>query len=67
MGLLGGSDYPQAGFEDGDQVKSGTTKRVVDEEAGVVLYAWMERNMAGGVALTAIPIDQTDLDPEDFE
>lgn len=63
-GLFGDSDYSAVGFEDGDQAKSGTTRRVVDEEAGVVLYAWHEPTQAGGVGLAAVTPDQTDLDPE---
>lgn len=45
-----------ADFRDDDF--SGTLKRAVDVEAGVVLYAYNHGN-AGG--LTAVPIDQTRL------
>ncbi|UIO99723.1 hypothetical protein Hbl1158_14545 [Halobaculum sp. CBA1158] len=45
-----------ARFRDDDF--SGTLKRAVDVEAGVVLYAYSNGN-AGGV--TAVPIDQTRL------
>ncbi|WP_313692575.1 hypothetical protein [Halorarum halobium] len=48
-----------AEFRDDDF--SGTLKRAVDEEAGVVLYAYANGN-AGG--LTAVPIDRTRLADE---
>ena len=62
MGLFGDDDseYPRADFEMGERVKNGTTKRVVDREAGVVLYAWRDTG-AEGCGLAAVPIDQTRL------
>ena len=50
------SKLARARFRDDDF--SGTLKRAVDVEAGVVLYAYSNGN-AGG--LTAVPIDQTRL------
>ncbi|MFC7070409.1 hypothetical protein [Halobaculum lipolyticum] len=50
------SKLVRARFRDDDF--SGTLKRAVDVEAGVVLYAYSNGN-AGG--LTAVPIDQTRL------
>ncbi|WP_224270684.1 hypothetical protein [Haloprofundus salinisoli] len=38
---------------------SGTLKRAVDEEAGVVIYAYKSGNGAG---VTAVPLSQTKLD-----
>ncbi|EJN57869.1 hypothetical protein [Halogranum rubrum] len=42
-----------------DDQPNGTIKRVVDEEAGVVLYCYKNAN-AGG--MTAVPLSETDLD-----
>ncbi|QCJ46755.1 MULTISPECIES: hypothetical protein [Haloprofundus] len=42
-----------------DDQFNGTLKRVVDEDAGVVIYAYTNGN-AGGV--TAVPLSQTELD-----
>jgi len=62
MGLLGGSGNPNAGFEQGEKLSGGagaTLKRVVDEEAGVVIYA---ADTTNGYAMTAVPLDETDLE-----
>ncbi|KTG11646.1 hypothetical protein AUR64_00180 [Haloprofundus marisrubri] len=42
-----------------DDQFNGTLKRVVDEDAGVVIYAYTNGN-AGGV--TSVPLSQTELD-----
>ncbi|WP_224448353.1 hypothetical protein [Haloprofundus salilacus] len=42
-----------------DDQFNGTLKRVVDEEAGIVIYAYTNGN-AGGV--TAVPLSRTTLD-----
>ncbi|WP_224333450.1 hypothetical protein [Haloprofundus halobius] len=43
---------------------SGTLKRAVDEEAGVVIYAYKSGNGAG---LSAVPLSQTTLDIGDSD
>lgn len=52
----------KGGFKPAEQISGGANignmKRVVDEEAGVVLYAIKERNT---YALTAVPIEDTEL------
>ena len=55
------STVDRAGFAEAEDIKGGTAKRLVDEEAGVVLYA-----VAGidGYGLTAVPIEDTDLEIE---
>jgi hypothetical protein len=75
MGLFSKSDEEgdetdRAGFERGKKISShvADTKRVIDEEAGVVLYAVKNLKKGGGYGLTAIPIDETDLErPGDEE
>ena len=66
MGLLTSDevDDPEtAGFNEADGFTNhGSAKRVVDEEAGVVLYGL---NHKGSFSMTAIPIDETDLEIDD--
>jgi hypothetical protein len=65
MGLFGddSSDYG-GGFKTAESLgdNGGTAKRVIDEEAGVVLYAVMP-SMHDGYGLAAVPIEDTDLQP----
>lgn len=68
MGLLGGSggDEKKGGFTESDLLKGDNTKRVIDEEAGVVIYAVADGQGNGhGYGLTAIPIEKTDLEIEE--
>lgn len=51
-----------AGFEPADRITPhppGESRRVVDSEAGVVIYA---TNGANGYGLAAVPLAETDLD-----
>lgn len=60
MGLIGGGSDKSAGFEQGESISGGggNCKRVVDEEAGIVIYAVDAPN---GYGVTAIPKSETDL------
>lgn len=67
MGLFGSDDSTKdfSGEEIGRVSSEGSNRpselrRVVDEEAGVVLYYVLGSKAAG---LTSVPLDQTDLDP----
>jgi hypothetical protein len=51
-------DSARGGFKDGEQILT-TAKRVIDEEAGVVLYG-VKSEMAG-YGLAAVPIEDTTL------
>jgi len=60
MGLLGG-DGENAGFEEENKLSSqNVKKRVIDEEAGVVIYAISPPDE--GYGITAVPIEDTDLE-----
>jgi len=61
MGLLGG-DGENAGFDEADKLGAAEKKRVIDEEAGVVIYAVSPQSSGYGV--TAVPIEDTDLETE---
>lgn len=79
MGLFGGGEkreqkrkqkVARAGFEPKELVSDTGAFRVIDEEAGVLLYGVkIEKGDVtakdGGYGLTAIPIDQTDLEVEE--
>ena len=57
-------DSPTAGFSPEDKLGGagkGGMKRVIDEEAGVVIYAVDAGN---SYAMTAVPIEDTDLEIE---
>ncbi|QGA82756.1 hypothetical protein [Halomicrobium sp. LC1Hm] len=61
MGLFDGEELiERGGFRPRKNLEGGTCKRVIDEEAGVVLYAVMV-NGKEGYGLTAVPIEDTDL------
>ena len=67
MGLFGsGSEYSKSdrgGFKDGTEFYTGTAKRVIDEEAEVVLYAvQVPESEGGGFGLTAVPLKDTALE-----
>jgi hypothetical protein len=64
MGLLGNDD-DTAGFKDADKLGSATKKRVIDEEAGVVIYAVAPQS--DGYGLAAVPIEDTDLEIEESD
>jgi len=55
-----GTDLDTATIAHGDP--NGTLKRAVDEEAGVVVYAYKNGN-AGG--LSTVPLSDTDLDGDE--
>jgi hypothetical protein len=59
---VGQGDPVRGGFEPGDALAA-RGKRVVDEEAGVVLYATVTE--AGGYGLAAVPIEDTRLELSD--
>lgn len=69
MGLFDSDESGQdsestAGFSPADEISGGrgvAMKRVVDEEAGVVIYAVDAGN---SYAMTAVPIEDTDLEIE---
>jgi len=64
MGLIGGSNDSSAGFEHGEKLSGGTganLKRVVDDEAGVVIYA---ADTTSGYTMTAVPLSETDLETD---
>jgi hypothetical protein len=69
MGLFGGDgggDEEKGGFTDANLLKGDNAKRVVDEEAGVIIYAVADGQGNGhGYGLTAIPIEETDLEIEE--
>jgi hypothetical protein len=67
MGLLGGGggDEEKGGFSESDLLNGDNAKRVIDEEAGVVIYAVADGQGNGhGYGLTAIPIEETNLEIE---
>lgn len=51
-------DKERGGFARAEQINQ-SGKRVIDEEAGVVIYA--SAGGTGGYAMTALPIEETDL------
>jgi hypothetical protein len=59
MGLIGGNGK-SGGFDEADSLNASEKKRVIDEEAGVVIYAVAPQG--GWYGLTDIPIDETDLE-----
>jgi hypothetical protein len=72
MGLLSSDDdddeagaKKRGGFKTDDRITTTPAKRVIDEEAGVVIYAVnFDRypvTEAGGYGLSAVPIEDTDL------
>jgi len=72
MGLFDSSDGPSAkniGFEEGDKIRTtATRKRIIDEEAEVVLYAVKIRggaNTQDEFELTAVPLEDTALTLDD--
>lgn len=72
MGLFGDDDSERAGFSNATELKEKGAKRLVDREAGVVLYAMKiqkgDPTASGGFGLAAVPIDDTDLYfPDDEE
>jgi len=61
MGLLGSDDSEdpeRGGFNPAYKLKGGYARRVIDEEAGVVIWAVKTKE---GYGLTSLPIEQTDL------
>lgn len=70
MGLFDSGDSEQnnestAGFSPADEISGGgggAMKRVIDEEAGVVIYAVDSGN---SYAMSAVPIEDTDLEIEE--
>jgi hypothetical protein len=77
MGLLSSDDEEdigkreRGGFKTADRITTHAAKRVIDEEAGVVIYAVKfnsDMNPAadgGGYGLTAVPIEDTNLTLDD--
>lgn len=67
MGEFSISDGDPVGFVDGTEIEGGTAKRVVDVEAGVVLYAVKikDRVHGGGYGVAAVPIKDTNLSTTD--
>ena len=64
MGLLSSDDSDgdtEAGFEHVAELPTySSAYRVIDEEAGVVI--WAVRDKTSGYGLTALPIEETDLE-----
>jgi hypothetical protein len=61
-----GGKSDRGGFKEGEKIGT-TAKRVIDEEAGVVLYA--VKYEGAGYGLAAVPIEDTQLsiDEDDEE
>lgn len=63
----------RGGFKTADRIATSAAKRVIDEEAGVVIYAVKynsDMNPAadgGGYGLTAVPIEDTKLTLNDAD
>jgi len=67
MGLLGSDDNDdgqtqRGGFETAEELNKGFKRRVIDEEAGVVIWAVRCND---GYGMTSLPIEQTDLTIDD--
>jgi len=52
----------RGGFKPAESVHQGTKRRVIDEEAGVVI--WVVK-YSDGYGMTSLPIEQTDLTIDD--
>ena len=57
MGLFGGPEET-GGFSEADALEAEAAKRVIDEEAGVVIYAVSHGQ---GYGVTAVPLEDTNL------